>query len=254
MPQDIPLEASETLVFTPACLESIEGAPTFTLRSPTPRDQRYLRRLNREEGISRHSDEAIRKEILRGLEQLWTAEQFAEFSPVLTEYWEAQEQFVLQRKDDPDLKWDYDAETEQRIHDLVERITDGHPPLRRMLADNMEAQEMTPLLMMAVTIMSWTGLDVKRELDRGYLSLGCVDKLRDALGAFEKKHCEKTGTANLELFIACTRRFNLDKDEEKNSESPSPSETDPQSSKTGAAEESGKSPASARSTKTPAAE
>lgn len=252
MPQDVPLEASETLAFIPDSLANMEEAPRFTLRTITTRDTRFLRRLNREEGVSRHSEEAQRAEILNGLKDLWTPEAFEEHKPVLEAYWEAWDQFQLQRADDPELRWAYDREIERAIHELIERVTDAWAPLRRMIADNLEATELTPLLMMAVAVKSWAGLAVPRDLDRGYITLDCAERLRDALTAFAEPHLgkDKASLPAQELFIAAVQCFRLDEDVEKNSASPSPSETTQTTSGTGKGKTAGKSPASASSTTT----
>ena len=49
MPQEIPVEASETLVFTPPALENMDPQPTFVLRAMTGRDKRFHLRLYRED-------------------------------------------------------------------------------------------------------------------------------------------------------------------------------------------------------------
>lgn len=252
MPQDIPAEASETLAFTPPCLANCDDPPRFILRAVTKRDERFFRRLSREQGITRHSDEALRAEILSGLERLWSPADFAEHKPVLEAYWQTLDEFVAQRKDDPDLKWEYDPDIERAITVLVEKVQDAHAPLRRMLADNLDADEMTPKLMLAIAVKSWEGLDVARELDRGYITLDCAETLQEALRDYEKvKLGEKVpAIAGTELFVACVRRFRLDEEEEKNSASPSPSETIPPPSETGTESSDGTSPASATSKKT----
>lgn len=253
MPQDIPLEASDTLVFTPDSLKDCENLPTFTLRAATTREKRFHRRLAAEEGVRTHPPEAIREEVLRGLKSLWSQEDYERHQPIVQSYWDAGDEFALQAKDDPDLEWSYDSEIEAAVKDLTRKVQDAWPPLRRLLADNMDYATMTGPLMVAVIVEKWVGLDLPRQTDRGFLTLGCAEALREALADYEEragKPGKEVGSAWTELFVACTQRMYLDKEEEKNSESPSPSEMPQTSSK--ATKARGKSKASARSKKTPA--
>ena len=65
--QDIPLEASETRPFTPDVFAKIEGEPSFTLGSPSSRQQRKVRKLVDAEGITLRSKEDLRAESLKVL-------------------------------------------------------------------------------------------------------------------------------------------------------------------------------------------
>lgn len=252
MPQDIPLEASETLVFTPASLSNIDGAPTFTLKSPTRRDERQHRRLMREQGQIRHSDEALRNEFFKGLEALWDEAAFERHEPIVRAYYEAREQFVLQRREDPEIVWEYDPAIEQAVNKLLVDVTREWAPLAKMAADNAEYNEMVAPLTAAIVVASWTGLDVKRERERGRLTVDCAEALVDALDVFEAKHKEEhslvSGVASTELYIACMSRLYLDEEEAGNSGSPSQSTAAPQNSSTTSAR--GKSKGRASSTKT----
>ena len=68
MPQDIPMEGSDMLPFTPPCLKNMEKPPTFRLRAITRRDERFYRKMFIEEGVKVHNAEAVRKEVLVGLQ------------------------------------------------------------------------------------------------------------------------------------------------------------------------------------------
>jgi hypothetical protein len=249
--QDIPLEASEVLRFTPASLSEIEGAPVFILRAPTSRDKRFHRRLYAEEGLTQHSTEAIRAEVLAGLKALWTEEQFEEHAPVLTGYWEASDDYAKLKDDDPEIDWSYDPEIEKSCHDLVARVLESWPPLRRMAADNAEFQGMGETLMAAVVVKEWTGIDVKRQLDRGYITIATAEALKEELEAVERRNELPAGTAWLELSVKALQRMYLTEEEAINFGSPAPSETTPEaSSAKSTTERGGKSPAQARSKKT----
>lgn len=259
MPQEIPLEASETLVFTPASLASIEGAPTFTLRAATTREKRFRRRLLSEEGVAFHSEADLRAEIIHALKtKLWGEEKFASHGETLLSYWEALDNFKLQQKQEPDLVWTYDAEVERAVFDLLRDVEQAWKPLGRMKADNIDFNELFLAATVAVVVEDWDGIEAAKHTDRGFLTLDCVDGLAIKLAKFAQRHADPDNTqgvagklAWMELVNACSNRMSLDEDEEKNSESPSPSEmTQPASSETKASEPAGKSPASARSKKT----
>jgi len=100
VPQDIPLEGSEKLAFTPPSLAEKLGAdaPVFTLRTWTHREKREENKMRIREGLRVWGQEAIRNEIRAGLKANWTPDQAEKHLPLIDAYWEAQDQFELQRK------------------------------------------------------------------------------------------------------------------------------------------------------------
>ena len=255
MPQDIPLEASEVLAFTPASLAKFDDAPVFRLRASTTRDKRFHRRLLLEYGIRYHDRDAIRAEVISGLENLWDVDAFAQHSPVIKALWEARDDFEAQLKDDPSLEWSYDPEIESAVDELVRKVSQEWRPLRTMIADNADYGSMSGPLIVAVTVQGFSGLDVKVLKDRGYITLETAEEIEVALSALEAKHGLPDGTAWSELIIACSQRMYLDKEEAGNSASQSPSPTAPAPlSETKTLEEGGKSPELGLSSETPATE
>lgn len=251
MPQDIPLEASDTLAFSPPSLANLPTAPVFVLRAATSRDKRHYSRLFREEALQVHGIDDVRREVRAGLASLWTPEQFDAHMPVIENYWSQGDDYALQRRDDADLVWDFDPAEEARIEALLVEVNRAWPPLRRISADNAEYGQMSSALAVAVVVKNWTGLDHPLERDRGYLSVDCACDLREKLWTLESDAGLEAGTAWQELSIACLLRFALDKEEAKNSESPSPSKpAPPLSSETSTLEKGGKSQAPASSSKT----
>lgn len=251
MPQDIPVERSEVLPFTPDSLKSIEGAPVFVLRASTSREKRYHRRLLLENGIRFHDNDAMRRETETGLKALWGDEQFEEFFPFVKSVWEARDDFELQRKDNPELKWEFDADTEAKVDEVIRKVTQQWGPLCVMIADNAEYAEMSFPILCAVTIKSFTGLDVKSRIDRGYLTLATVEAIQEALSEFEREHGLVEGQAWMELSIKCSQRMYLSKEEAGNSASQSPSVTAPApSTEPTISETDGTSPMSESSTET----
>lgn len=252
MPQDIPLEASETLAFTPECLAGLESPPVFTLRTATTRDKRFQRRLLREEAVTRHSPAELRNEMLAGLKRLWGEEAYEQHVPVLEAYWQARDEFDLQRRDEADLEWGYDAEIEAAIEQLERDVAQAWRPFARMLADNANAGELATITLAAVMIRGWTGLDVDPERERGYVGVDSVDEMSKVLGDIEEANKLPRGLAWAQLLVACGKRMYLDEDQEKNSASPSPSATPPRNSKTGAVKDGSSPESTAISTATPA--
>lgn len=266
MPQEIPLERSETLRFTPASLlhaqdgEKLADVPVFVLGTPTPRDKRSRRLFLRTVGAKSYTIEALRAEMLAGAKALWGVpdEEFAEHEAKITAYWHAWDDYQLQLADDPGLEWSYDQAIEQSIHDLDDFLSREWRPYGRMLAANADFGEMFNASIAAVGIKSWTGLEVERERDGGALTPECVEAVQEALQDIERAAGLIVGTAWIELLTACMARTKLNEDEAKNSASPSPSGNPPPNSTTGeeatAAIDDGKSPASANSKTTPSGE
>lgn len=253
MPQHIPVEASETLVFTPQSLADLPDAPAFTLRACTRRDKRFQRRLYSELGLSQHSTEAIRAEVMAGYEAI-SPDESAEHAEKVKAYWKERDEFALQQKDDPTLVWEYDQDIERAVDDLVRKVARSWPTLGAMIADNVEFGEMSDPIQVAVVVTGWSGVDFKvnRKVDRGYTTVECAEDLRDALADFESENKLTPGRAWNELALACYARMHLSEDEAKNFVSPSPSPLSPPPSEEAKTSDSGgKSPASARSKKIP---
>lgn len=262
-PQHIPVEASDTLAFTPECLKTLKNPPSFVLRALGTRDERYLRRLYIQEGLTSHGMEEIRAEILKGLQALWTPEVYAEQSPHVTDYWEAADQHALTvralMKEEPDIEPDdarltfvYDAEIERAVTDLITRVEKSWPPLLRLYADNAEFNEESMVVLIAVAVESWTGLDAPFDLDGGYLTIDSATRIKKALRKLEKANGLIEGWAWAQLTMECGRRMRLDEEEAGNSASPSPSNESPEPSTTKTTpDDRGTSQASASSPKTP---
>lgn len=253
MPQDIPLEGSEKLAFTPPSLAEKLGAdaPVFTLRTWTHREKREENKMRIREGLRVWGQEAIRNEIRTGLKANWTPDQAEKHLPLIDAYWEAQDQFELQRKDDPDLAWEYDAELEHTIIMVIDRISTTWRPLLEMQADNSDFGSQISLVWLAIGIEGWTGLKTPVEREGGYLTLGCIDKMVVEIESLAKRHGIVVEPV-VELVSAVIKRKRLEDEEAGNSASPSPSETiPPASNPTSTSDSDGTSPASASSEKTP---
>lgn len=247
-PTEIPLEAGDTLAFTPPCLADLPDPPVFTLRAFNSRDQRQYRRMVREAGISRHSDEEIRDCTRRELKRLWSEEYYARHIEMLEEFWTKTDDWAAQRKHDPELKFEFDQAKLAEIDEVSDQLFRASPELRRMFADNAEANEMSPKLAVAVIVKDFANLDAKKGIEAGYLNEAGVDAISAALSEAEKEAEAPKGAAFVQLIGACVDRMKLSADTAKNSASPSPSGSDQKSSENGKAAASGKSRKSAPST------
>lgn len=244
LPPRIPLESSQTLAFTPECLKHLDTPPVFHLRAATWREKDARLYLSKSNGLAQHGEKAMRAEVLNGLKSYWTPEQFNEFGQVFTAYWEDMDNFVLQKKDDPDLVWEYDADIERQIRETRNEMEKTWRPLATMVADNDRHDRLAYALDISVLVKSFDGLNTKLERDGEYLAIGCVIEVA------EEMHQRWGVDAFGELYTACFERLYLSEAEAGNSASPSPSRTNPPHSTEKTSGSAGKSPASARSRKT----
>lgn len=258
MGQSLPIEASETLAFTPEALLAlrdkgkIDAVPVFTLRAVTLRDRRFRDELRAELRVTLYSEDELRAKMLEILhrEEFWGPEKVAEFSPKLEAYWQALDDHALQAKDDPDLVFDHDPDVVAAAEQLERDLWEMDRGFGRMIAANARARHLNTELLLAVVIKRFSGLDIDPEIDRGYLDPDSIPALGEALAKLEGVHGIAPGTLVADLFIACAKRWSLDEEEAGNSESPSPSENTPESSTTGDEATAGTSKASGTSTKT----
>lgn len=248
-----PLEGGELVEFTPDSLTSIPVPPIFLLRPVTERDRRRLRKLAIREGLAKHSIADLRNETLAGLQDLWTQEVFAEQEGRLRAYWDAYDQYEKEMEgveeppsfEHPDIAM---------MVDLSERITRAWPPLLKMIADNNEYDETWPKLIASIVIAGWKNLDFRYERDEGVVLLDCLDRLGGKLSDLYQE-IEGNDASNIpfiQLLTAAIKMFTTNKDEEKNSASPSKSSSTPPTSKgTGKVTKAGSSTAKS-SSETPA--
>lgn len=255
MSDPIPAESSETLVFTPPQLEAkMENPPRFRLRAVEMREKRFFDRLMIEEGVRQHSTDAFRAEILRGIEATATPENAAELEPRLKAFWEALDDHTKEQADLPsDQRTAFEHPDKDKIETLGERVADAWPPLRQMTADNADAAAMLPLIAVAVAVSGWSNLEAQFDKDRGFITVDSATSVMDALRKLDEKHNLSPGLSWLQLTTKALGRIFLDKEQEKNSASPSPSSSPPSNMKTGGkGSPAGQSPEStANSTETP---
>jgi hypothetical protein len=249
-PGDIPYEASDTLAFTPECLKDLPDAPVFTLRAITSREKRHQRRMALKHMVT-HSEPQVRQIIREELAAVWGAEHCAKFLPHLEEYWSALDEWRLQVADDPEIgDFTYDPQMRAAINKLLDEMRLNSDRYADALADNADAGEIAPLLMVAVTVESVTGLDTTAQPEKGYFTYAGIEAVQNALAKVAKAAGATESAAFMELLLACGQRWRLPEEELGNSASPLPSEPDPESSSDAtASSDHGTSPASVKSRK-----
>lgn len=248
-----PYDKDEIEVFVPKSLRSLETPPTFHLRPGTSREKTHFTRLALEEGLTNHSNERMRAEMLAGLKEFCTEAEYADWEPRIKALWEAGEEFDLEHKDTPFDKIPIFTHPDQEaIEEVLKAVKRDWRPIRVMGADNLIFSQQLPILTNSIVITKCENVDVEIQKNGKYLSIDCARAISEWLESYGKKHKIK-GSPARELEIACLLKMNFSKAQEKNSESPSPSPNDQQTSKAGEESTVGTSKASASSQKTPEA-
>lgn len=249
-PVEIPVEASDTLAFTPESLKHLPEPPVFDLRAITSRDTRWQRRLVVRHCVS-HSEESLRQIMREELTATWGEETAARFLPHLEEYWSALDEWKLQVQADPEIgDFTYDPAMRAAVDKLYNEVRRNSERYADALADNADAADLGPLILIAVAVKSFAGLEATAKPSPEYLTLEGVEVILKALERLEKANGLTPGLARAELVIACAARSKLPEEEVGNFASPSPSEADPTSSSDSTdSGDHGKSPASAKSPK-----
>jgi hypothetical protein len=197
----------ETISFTPPSLAALEPAPVFTLRAAAWQEKRQFRRLVYQIGLRNHDVPALRTAVLAGLKAEWTPEAYAEHAPLIEDYWRATDAFAARAASDRAAVWAYDAELEAAVVAITAKVADTHEPLRRLLADNMEFGELSPVVIVAIMVAGWTAVDHKWELEAGHLPIDCASGLRDRLTTLDEQLGHEPMTAWSELTAACADRL-----------------------------------------------
>lgn len=228
-------EAGELVDYTPDSLANIAAPPVFRLRPATERDKRLIKKLIFKEGLVRHSDQALRDEMLRGLKALWSENIFTENEGRLRAYWDALDQYEAHVAGIPFAdRPAFEHADSTAMDELSERVRRSWGPLRDMGADNAEFDEVWPKLIASVVIAGWSGLNASYSREDGMVTMEAMEAAREALTSLEvQAAADKVegiafpGSAFLELITRAIGMFQLSKGEEKNSVSPSKSDPPP---------------------------
>lgn len=250
-----PREAG-VIEFTPDSLKNLPDPPKFLIRTATPRDRLRVDDILIEEGLRQHSTADMRAEMLRGLEANWSPEIFAEYEGRIKAYWDALDQYdkiAEEHAKNPDPKKkelpDFEHPDQAAMEKLTEEVNAGWHPLRRMTAQIVRFNRLTPDITASVLLKGWRGLDVPYAREAGVVPLETMWEVREAVSAIESENGGKVegigapGTAYVQLAAKCAGMIFLTEQEEKNSASPSPSSETPSTSK-----EAGKDQADGSST------
>ncbi|WP_417615301.1 hypothetical protein [Parasphingorhabdus sp.] len=244
-----PYDRNEVEVFVPKSLQSLENPPTFHLRPGTSREKRHFTRLALEEGLTNHSNDAMRSEMLRGLKEFCTEAEYSDWEPRIKALWEAGDEFDMEHKDTPfDQAPEFKHHDQEAIETVLKAVKRDWRQLRVMGAENIMFSQMLPTLTNSLVIMKCENVDVPIQKNGKYLSLDCAEAISDWLEQFGTDQ-NVEGSPARELEIACLLKMNFTKAQEKNSASPSPSTNDQQNLKVGEESTDGKSKASASSEK-----
>jgi hypothetical protein len=244
-----PYDKEEIEVFVPQSLQSLENPPTFHLRPGTSREKRHFTRLALEEGLTNHSNESMRLEMLAGLKEFCSEAEYYNWEPRIKALWEAGDEFDKENKDTPfDKMPEFNHPDQEAIETVLKAVKRDWRQLRVMGAENIMFSQMLPLLTNSLVIMKCENIDVPIQKNGKYLSLDCAEAISDWLEEFGTKN-KIEGSPARELEIACLLKMNFTKAQEKNSESPSPSTNDQQNLKAGEESTDGKSKASVSSKK-----
>lgn len=251
----VPYEASEIQRFTPASLANLESPPVFRLRAASRRERRRYDRLMIEEGLRRHDKEAMRDEMIRGLRDLSSDDEFEQWEANLRQHWEAADEFELEHKDltaEELPAFVPPGPSEDEIARVTRGIHENWGPLRKMAADNLMFNREAPALLISVILSGWSALSTPFRSHEGTIPLDTIDALDKDLAKLEADNGLSQGKAFVELYVAATNRMFLSGEAEKNSSSPAPSTTDQLTTNLGAESPAGMSKASATSRETPA--
>lgn len=213
----IPVEANEIADFTPASLANVPDAPVFRLRAPDERNMRRYNTMVQDDNLRTYSAEDFAAEKEAAIKELWSEE---DAQPILDRFRTIAaclNQLVALSKED--LAWSVE---------LDEMLFDNHKTLAVMRRKTNDYFEYSPRYAIGTILKGWSNFDMPFRLEAGYMKTSDVALLAKKLIAIEEKAIADqvegvglTGTAFLELWIACMDRTRLTGDEEKNLPAPS---------------------------------
>ncbi len=244
----IPLTASSE-AFTPKCMAEIEGAPSFTFRHATVLDKNAFAIAMTEEGITFHSDEAIRDRIVSELRLMFESADMERNITRLQAYWQAVDDLsaaraehanhvlaILSDMDDsavPDLPpepvFEFDEKEARDIELLIAQVNAESDWLRLMRTQNLRYRIEFPNLLIRMFVTGTSlPVDLKRKNDM--LTRASAEQLLTALRKAAKDAGVDPDLAVSQLNAKAMMQFAVTEDEEKNSSSPLSDTTSPEQS------------------------
>lgn len=233
-----PVEASEIQRYTPESLANLPSPPVFLIKPATRREKRLHQRLILESGLSRHTDASIREEMIRGLAELWSPDQFAEYEPRIRDYWNALDQWlarVAKLPPEERIKEVFEHPDQVAVDEVISRIYKIWQPLLVMVADNIEFREQAPMLTLSCMLTGWEHVGTPFVLTGNFVPLDTIEDIADWLGKLEADHqdiegVQASGTAFAQLTLETGKALMLSEEERKNFDSPSPTPSSQDSS------------------------
>jgi hypothetical protein len=250
----IPVEA-KSFTYTPECFDGIEGSPTFVLRYGTRRDRHTYQDELRMKNLRHHDADDFQAAIKDELRAKWASDEMPidDVIDAVERYFTAVDghnealkewnQTVLNilsavpedKRDDPEARpelppspeFDFDPVERERVENLVADVETHSMRIGRMNRDNGRREREIRRVALAIILES-TSLPVAlhKTID-GVRTDEALFTLEEAL----EKEAARLGVANpIEAFTQLGYKalfsFFLEKDEEKNSESPPPTTSD----------------------------
>ncbi len=261
--QRIPLHGKEVQIFKPECLAEQQTIPAFTLKAPTRREREDMMYAIRQDGLRRYSQEEMREAMIEELCRLWECDKEDSNIAKLRAYWQAADDYadeveahLLDMEAARDAGEEAPADLAPFEHsetaavaELLDRLDDLSPRLRRMAISNEKFARSLPRYAIAHCLTGWTDLKTPPRFENEVLKIDVVHELE---GELEEQFGNLGAAASNELAAAAIRRFFMSKATEKNSSSGPVSQQTPAPTKaTGTGKTPGQSPASETSTETP---
>lgn len=260
----IPVTASVE-EFIPACMAEIEGAPTFTFRHATVLDKHSFHRIAIAEGLTQHSDEAVREAIITELRTNFTSEGMEQNITRLIAYWAANDEYASAMRQHratcteilvghegdepavlpPEPVLDFPDAEVPLIEEMIAEVRRYSHRVNGMLADNQWFGIMYPRILVRMFLTATT-LPVPLTKKHGLITGEAAEKLIEALSAAAEAAGADPELAVSQLLLEAHMAFAVRKDEEKNSSSPRSGSTSPKSS--ASTQSTGATPASRKST------
>lgn len=246
-----PKEAREPIRFVPDSLAHLDNPPTFFLRWGTPREKDRLQYLRDIEGVEYYSTEDARECLIEGVRELMGAEA-AEWEPRIREMWSARDQWAAEQVElEPDERTPFNYPDAELVDEVVAQIRKDWRPYRIIEAESNRAARMEDILTCAIMLDRVENMDIAARDPRSGFTTEDVMEIRDALGILKlEKKLPDNASPWRELCLEAAKQLYLGKEREKNSASPSPSDSTPSDTSDGTASPNGKSPASGSSKRT----
>ncbi len=260
--QRIPLHAKEVQIFKPDCLAEQQTIPAFTLKAPTRREREDMMYAIRQDGLRRYGQEEMREAMVEELCRLWECDQEDPNVAKLRGYWQATDDYAEQAEallleieaakdageESPAALAPFEHAETPAVVELLDRLDDLSPRLRRMAISNERFARSLPRYAIAHCLKDWTGLECQPRFENEVLK---IDIVHDLEGELEDRFGDKGVSAINELAAAAIGRFFMGKAAEKNSSSgPASPQTPAPTKATGSGKTAGQSPASETSTET----